>query len=99
MDNVDRVQAVDASLIPRLKAEVRTLRAYYYLRLVGLFGDVPLITKEITLEESKKLTRTPAAQVYDFIKAELTEAAGALPTTQKEKGRVTKGAALALLSR
>lgn len=99
MANVDKVQAVDATLIPRLKGEVRTLRAYYYLRLVGLYGDVPLVTTEITLEESRELARTPAAQVYDFIKTELTEAAAALPTTQKDKGRVTKGAALALLSR
>jgi starch-binding outer membrane protein, SusD/RagB family len=99
MANVDQVQAIDATLIPRLKAEVRTLRAYYYSRLVGLYGDVPLITTEITLEESKELSRTPASQVYDFIKTELTEAAAALPTTQKDKGRVTKGAALAFLSR
>jgi hypothetical protein len=99
MDNVDEVQTSDPTLIPRLKGEVRVLRAYYYMRLAGLFGDVPLVTKTISLEESKQLERTPLAQVWDFVSKELTEAADILPTVQKDKGRVTKGASLALLSR
>jgi hypothetical protein len=97
--NVDRVQATDAALISRLKGEVKTLRAYFYTRLAALFGDVPLVTTELTLEESKTLTRTPVAQIWDFVSSELNEAADLLPTTQKDKGRITKGAALGILSR
>ncbi len=97
--NVDKVQSTDPALLPRLKAEVRVLRAYYYIRLAGLFGDVPLVTTEITLEESKKLVRTPVVDVWNFIAKELTESAVILPTVQKDKGRITKGAALALQAR
>lgn len=99
LDNVDRIKTSNSQLIERLKAEVKTLRAFYYIRLVQLYGDVPLLTKEITLEESRILTRTPSSQIWDFISKDLSDAAEVLPVTQSEKGRMTKGAALALKAR
>lgn len=97
--NVDRVETTDTVLIKRLKGEVRVLRAYFYIRLASLFGDVPLITSEISLKESKTVARTPVGQIWDFISAELTASANLLPLSQSEKGRITKGAALALKAR
>jgi hypothetical protein len=97
--NVDRVETKDPALIPRLKGEVKVIRAYLYTRLAALFGDVPLVTTEISLDESKNLERTPVSEVWDFISSELSEAADALPLTQKDVGRITKGAALALKAR
>jgi starch-binding outer membrane protein, SusD/RagB family len=99
LDNVDRVETLNPTLIERLKGEVKFLRAFYYIQLVSLFGDVPLLTKTTTLEESRNLTRTPVSEVWDFISNELTEAAIMLPITQADVGRVTKGAALALKAR
>lgn len=99
LKNVDQVQTDDTALISRLKAEVKVIRAYLYTRLAILYGDVPLITTEISLEESKKLTRTPVSQIWDFVSKEFTEAANVLPITQKETGRITKGAALGLKAR
>ncbi len=96
---VDGVTSLNPATIARLKAEVRALRAYHYLSLVSFFGDVPLVTTEITIEESKALTRQPVAQVYDFIVKEFTDAAAALPNTQADKGRFTKGAALGFKAR
>jgi hypothetical protein len=97
--NVDKVQSTNTALISRLKGEVRALRAYFYYQLAFLFGDVPLVTTEITLEESENLKRTPVAQVWDFVATELTDAASLLPVKQTEKGRITKGAALAIKAR
>lgn len=99
LDNVDDVTTLDQELINRLKAEVRTLRAYFYLHLAALWGDVPLLTNETTLEESRLATRTPVEKVWDFISTELTEVADILPTKQVDIGRVTKGAALAIKAR
>lgn len=96
---VDQVKTSNKSLIERLKGEVKVLRAYHYLKLAALYGDVPLITTEISLEESRNLTRTPVALVWDFIAKELTDATIVLTITQTEKGRITKGAALALKAR
>lgn len=97
--NVDRVETTTPAVIERLKGEVRALRAYFYIRLVALFGDVPLVTTEITLAESREVTRTPASQIWDFIYEELNAAASALPNTTAQKGRMTKGAALGLNAR
>ncbi len=101
LTRVDEVKTPNTAVINRLKNEVRVIRAYAYIRLAGLYGDVPLIATELTLDESKKVTRTPVGQVWDFISKELTEAAVVLPTVQTgaDKGRITKGAALALKSR
>lgn len=97
--NVDRVNTENTELINRLKAEVRALRAFFYSRLAFLYGDVPLVTSEITLQESRQLSRTPVSEVWDFISAELTQAADILPVEQNETGRITKGAAMALKAR
>lgn len=99
LENIDKVPSADTALINSLKGQVRVLRAYQYLKLVFLFGDVPLVTKSLTIEEGKNLVRTPSTEIWDFINAELTAAAGQLPLAQADKGRITKGAALALNAR
>ena len=97
--HADQVQTTNTALINRLKGEVRTLRAYFYYQLAFLFGDVPLVTTEISVEESGELTRTDVNKVWDFVASELTDAATLLPLKQTEKGRITKGAALAIKAR
>jgi hypothetical protein len=97
--SIDNFKPTDPALINKLKAEVRVLRAYCYINLAILYGDVPLSTSELTLQESLDLTRTPVGQIWDFIAAELTDASSSLPTVQSDKGRITKGAALGLKAR
>lgn len=99
LGNVDKIKVQDPVLIKTLKGEVKVLRAFFYIHLAELYGDVPLITSEISLEDSRKLTRTPVSDVWDFISKELLEAADLLPVTASQKGRITKGAALALEAR
>jgi hypothetical protein len=99
MANIDRITVTDEAKVNRLTAEVRTLRCYFYARLVAYFGDVPLVTTPIGISESKALTRTPVSEIYDFIYKEITESVGSLPVTTTEKGRVTKGAANGILAR
>lgn len=99
LEHVDQVETANTVLIDRLKMEVRALRAYYYIRLASLYGDVPLVTQELSLDESKQLTRTPVAEIWDFISEELEEAGAGLPVAQAQKGRMTRGAAWALKAR
>jgi len=99
LDKANESQGLNQDLIKRLTGEVKVLRAFYYTRLAILYGDVPLLTRETTLEESRALTKTPVSEVWNFIHSELSEAAELLPVTQGEKGRMTKGAALALQAR
>lgn len=100
--NVDKVQTTNTALIARYKAEARVLRAYQYIKLAGLYGDVPLVTAPLDINDAKQIARTPVSEVYDFIDKELTEAAAALPTSYSatgDIGRVRQGAAWALKAR
>lgn len=99
LGNVDKVQTINTDLISRLKGEARTLRAYQYIKLVAMFGDVPLVTTTIGIDDGRSLKRTPSDQIWDFVMKELTEAAAVLPLKQADIGRITKGAALALKAR
>ena len=64
-----------------------------------LYGDVPLVTKTMSVQEAKTISRTAVSSIWDFISTELTTAAADLPNVQTEEGRVTKGVALGLKSR
>jgi tetratricopeptide (TPR) repeat protein len=91
---------VDFSRKPELLAENLFLRSYYYFELVKFFGDVPLFTeKRVSVADSQSAERTPMADVYTQIEADLTAAIPNLPWVQSQPGRVTRGAALALLGK
>lgn len=91
---------IDFSGKDALYGEVYFLRAYYYFELVRMFGDVPLFTDHrLAVSDSKKYERTPKAEVYKQIEADLNSAISVLPTTQVQKGRITKYAAQALLGK
>lgn len=87
----------------RMKSEARFVRAFHYSRLVNWWGDVPLVTTNISPDEAKAVTRTPRADVVKFITEELDAAAAVLPAkeqyAQTDRGRITRGAALALKAR
>ena len=83
-----------------LYGEVYFLRAFYYFSLVKLYGDVPLfVDKRLGLTDSKKLQRSPKADVYKQIEGDLKTAITVLPAVQVQKGRITKYAAQALLGK
>ncbi len=101
LENVDKIPSTNTALINQLKGEAKVLRAYQYIKLAGFYGDVPLVTASITIDEGRTLVKTPVAQIWDFIDKELNEAAALLPVTYPatDKGRVTQGAALGLAAR
>jgi hypothetical protein len=99
LENVDNVPDMDPSLNLRLKAEAKTLRAFAYINLAMLYGDVPLVTTSMSVEDAKTVSRTAVSQIWDFISAELTAAAPDLDETPEESGRVSTGVALGLKAR
>ena len=76
-------------------------RAFHYFDLIRTFGDVPYVDKPLTLADQEGITRTPRAEVYSKVMADLDKAIEYLPTTwpASEYGRITKGAALAMKAR
>lgn len=89
------------SVMQRMEGEARLARAYQYARLIAHFGDVPLLTESIMLEDSYTLPRTDKNVVMDFIFHELDLAADLLPVSYSdgELKRATKGAALGIKAR
>ena len=77
-------------------AELRTLRAWYYYLLMNFFGGVPVVTTR-AVEATARASRD---SVFKFIEAELKATRAVLPATRpaSEAGRVTKGAANAILA-
>lgn len=93
-DNIDFVGK------EQILAEAKFLRAFYYFELVKVFGDVPLvIDKRLGAEEVTTIERAPKEDVYAQIELDLNEAAAVLNPVASQKGRATKGAALALLGK
>ncbi|MFT7497754.1 MAG: hypothetical protein ACI8QP_000334 [Porticoccaceae bacterium] len=81
-------------------AQAKFLRAYYYFELVKWFGDVPLVVdKRFLFGDQFNVDRTPKAEVYAQIELDLIYAADNLSYVPSQEGRVTKGAAQALLGK
>jgi hypothetical protein len=81
-------------------AETRFLRAYYHFELVKWFGGIPMKgDARFVPGDEKKMPRSSKAEVYSSIEADLIFASENLPLTTTQKGRATRGAALALLGK
>ena len=95
--------AMAATTKNRYLAEVKFIRALAYFNAVRLWGDVPLVTKEITsVPEAYTYGRTNKDSVYKQIIQDLTDAESVLPvkyTSTSDLGRVTQGAAKGLLAK
>lgn len=81
-------------------AQARFLRAYYNFELVKWFGDVPFaIDRRLQFGDQFSIARTPKAEIYALMEQDLIFAAANLPYVQSQTGRITKGAAEALLGK
>lgn len=102
-DNIDKNEFEDVDVQNRLKGEAHFLRAYVYHTLVFLNGGVPIHEKAFELDDDFLAPRNTFKECIDFIVRECDAAAALLPlnynSAASEKGRATKGAALALKSR
>jgi len=87
----------------RYIGEAKLLRAYFYWNLVRTFGGVPKIDHVLESQQDIQAAsvRASASEIYAFMEQDLNDAISKLPPTvsSSEKGRVTKGAAQALLAK
>lgn len=92
---------MDMALRARYVAEAQCLRAFYYLRLVRVFGAVPYTTDIIDGTDKLTLERTPVKTIYENIVNDLKNAEVFLwkksEYPESDLGHVTKGTAQALL--
>ena len=80
--------------------EAKFFRAFCYFELVQIYGDAIIVTEPLDTDSEKLYgTRNDRGEVVDLIIQDLQEAAGLLPETSSEAGRLNKYIALSLLSR
>lgn len=94
-------RGVDASLkaeIATFRAEARFLRAYSYVNLMDLFGNVPITTEADPVGFFYPVQKS-RAEVFAFVESELKDLDSSLPNARtNEYGRVDKVAAKFLLA-
>lgn len=97
--NINNVPFVDESKRDNMIGQVKTIRAYRYAYLSTLYGNVPLITEPTKTIEEAQIPSNTKREVYDFVFKELEDAIKLLPVNETQKGRITKGGAMALKMR
>lgn len=88
----------DPDRIAHLTAEVRFLRAWFYIELISRYGDVPLLRETLKLEDDLLIERSSVEEVIAFVTEELDSAIPNLKENHSgnDFGRVTKAAAIGL---
>lgn len=103
MQFVDGVPGITDEELTSMKAQIRFIRAFLYFRLACFYGDIPFFLQDISLEESRQMTRTPYKTVLETLHTEIDEILDDLPSrdelTSADNGRITKAAAMVLKAR
>lgn len=101
LNNINEVEEITEDQRTAVTAQARFVRAWHYFNLIELYGDVPLIMDEISIEESLTLERDDSGAILAFIYDELSSAINGLPSNYpaNQSGRITKDAAIAFKSR
>lgn len=102
LSRIEQVELSNEALKKRYIAEAKFVRALLFFHMVRKFGDIPLVTEEITTKEQAVALafRVKEVEVYKQIVKDLTDALDSnLPNQQWEYqvGRTSKTAINALL--
>jgi hypothetical protein len=92
---------MDETLKNRIIGEAKFIRAHSYFNLVNTFGKVPLKLFPQITQDAIHVPLSEVSDIYFQIEKDLTEASGVLPVSYNSSdiGRVTRGAALAMLGK
>ncbi|GHB84861.1 RagB/SusD family nutrient uptake outer membrane protein [Persicitalea jodogahamensis] len=89
----------DAAAKNRIVAQAYFARAFVYFHLVRQFGAIPYLSEPVTdIQAASSISKTPAAEVYANIIADLQFAKEWLPNTQVSRAIPAKSAASAYLA-
>src|SRR6266567_2716196 len=93
---LDAVQSSSVPNITSIRAEARTLRAFYYYLLLDMFGGAPIATTP----EIMARPRETRDSTFKFIESELLAVRPDLPVTRDaaNNGRITRGVVDAMLA-
>ncbi|GAB1462226.1 RagB/SusD family nutrient uptake outer membrane protein [Pedobacter sp.] len=100
LENIDKPE-MDNVARAKIKGQALFLRGYYHFLLASNFGDVPMVLTSAINTTELFPARTPIAQVYQQILADMQAAADLVDDIQTLNygGKVTKSAAWGILAR
>ena len=102
LENVGQVPT-DSATVRRWKAEARFIRATQYFYLSQYFGNVPLVTHTLSIDQANNVYKTSRDSIIAFAESEFADVVNYLPRQKdllsSETGRATKQVALAFLGR
>lgn len=103
LDNIGRVPDIGETERRQWIAEVKVLQAYYQFYLVRMYGPIPLIKTDLSINASPaevQVARDPVDSCFKYIVQLIDEARENLPLTladpSQEAGRITLPIALSL---
>ena len=103
LENIGDAEIEDDALKERLRGEALFLRAYFNYMLFRQWGGVPIVKQvfELDQREEMQVPRNTLEETVNAIIEDLNNAAPKLPLSYSgsDRGRATRGAALALKSR
>jgi hypothetical protein len=99
--NIDKIEFTDQALKSRLKGEALFLRALHYYYLATFFNNIPLILEPYESADDYFPSQATPEATWNQIYADFEEASRLLPVSYQDpnRGRATKGAALAFLGK
>lgn len=100
IEDIEQVDPAAAGVTPEelesLIAESKVLRAYHYMKIMDLWGNVPIVTQVGIPENPETKSRK---EVFDFVESELLENVEKLqPLSPQLLGRVSKAVGYSILS-
>jgi len=100
LDGITGNENLSAAFRQQITGEMKVVRALYYFNMVNLFGGVPLVTS-ISYKETARVPRSSAADIYNQVLADLTDAGRKLTANYPSAGRARPNlyTALALLAK
>ena len=102
LEYMERAKSVVSDAVFQdIRNQTIVIRAYHYMYLTEIFGDVPFIETVFQNPADALLPRTPKATIVEKLLTDLKTAAAVLPQTRpdSERGRITKAIALGLRAR
>lgn len=107
LEQIDNIPDISQEEAMRWKAEAKFLKAYYHWYLFSLYGPIPIVDVNLSInatDAEMQVYREPVDKVVDYIVSTIDAALPDLPLTLNggeltEYGRVTRLAALAIKAR
>ena len=99
LEKIEPFTFANPTLKNRIKAEAYAMRAAMYFYIARVYGDVPLVLKAVYNEKEPLYERSPVAEVFEQIDADIAQALALFPEDgYVNKYRWTKPAVYALLA-